>query len=75
MKGLLNTEHYMQIKTSINAISNQKIDRKEFIKHIALGVVILRGAGRALLPLSGSQKNPRSAGYGGSAYGGSEGHR
>lgn len=62
----------MSVKTQINAILNKKMDRQDFIKHLAVAAVALSGAGAALRLLS--QKQPSSAirtdGYGGSAYGG-----
>jgi hypothetical protein len=62
----------MAIKTEINAILNKKMDRQDFIKHVAIGVVALTGAGSALRLLAPQQHGAKSAnsGYGGSAYGG-----
>lgn len=46
------------------------MDRKDFIKHIAVGAVALVGGG-ALLPYITSPPAPSAdIGYGGSAYGG-----
>lgn len=62
----------MAIKTQVNAILNKKMDRQDFLKHVAIGVVALSGAGTALKLLSPRAKQPSasSGGYGGSAYGG-----
>ncbi len=63
----------MAIKTQVNAILNKKMDRQSFIKHVAVGVVAMTGAGAALRFM-----NPKPAatnqtvGYGGSAYGGTK---
>jgi hypothetical protein len=64
----------MQIKTQINTLFNKRMGRKEFIKHILLGVVVLSGVGAALRLLSGHQTSSHDAGNGGgSAYGGGSG--
>ena len=62
----------MAIKTQVSAILNKKMDRQDFIKHVAIGVVALSGAGAALRLLAPSNKQgaPTGSGYGGSAYGG-----
>lgn len=63
----------MAIKTQIDALLNEKMDRQEFLKHVAIGLVALSGLGsilRVATPKAG--KAPVSgAGYGSSAYGGS----
>lgn len=58
------------IKTQLNQLLAKQMDRKDFIKHVAIGVVALTGAGTALKLLSGPQKKSTELGYGGSAYGG-----
>jgi hypothetical protein len=63
----------MAIKTQVNAILNKKMDRQDFIKHVAVGVVALTGAGtalRLLAPKSASTTKSVSSGYGNSSYGG-----
>ncbi|MDB5176632.1 MAG: hypothetical protein JWN75_300 [Candidatus Saccharibacteria bacterium] len=60
----------MAIKTEVNAILNKKMDRQDFIKHVAIGIVALTGAGSALRLLAPKQNTSVSSGYGGSAYGG-----
>ncbi len=63
----------MQIKTQINTLLNERMGRKEFIKHILLGVVVLSGAGAALRLLSGHhQPKTNGSGHGDSAYGGGD---
>lgn len=61
----------MAIKAQVNAILNKKMDRQDFLKHLALGVVAISGAGAALRLLAPKQQTKsKSAGYGSSAYGG-----
>ncbi len=61
----------MAIKAQVNAILNKKMDRQDFIKHVAVGVVALTGAGTALRLLNQKPAAGQSSvGYGGSAYGG-----
>ena len=59
----------MAIKTQVNAILNKKMDRQDFLKHVAMGVVAISGASAALRVFSPTQKSA-SSGYGGAAYGG-----
>lgn len=60
----------MTLKTQVGAILDKKMDRQDFLKHVAIGVVALSGAGTALKLLSPRSKAPaKSGGYGGSAYG------
>lgn len=63
----------MAIKSQVSAILDKKMDRQDFIKHVAIGLVALSGASAALKLLGTSQTKQASAknsGYGGSAYGG-----
>lgn len=61
----------MAIKTQVNAILNKKMDRQDFIKHVAVGVVAISGAGTALRLLTPKQSAPAVGNsYGSSAYGG-----
>lgn len=63
----------MTVKSQVNAILNTKMDRQNFIKNVAIGVVAISGAGTALRLLAPKQQSkPASVGYGGSAYGGSK---
>jgi len=68
----------MAIKTQINALLQEKMDRKDFLKYagtIALGVVGFTGLFRMLLGSRGlsvpsdSTLRPRGNGYGSSSYG------
>lgn len=68
----------MAIKTQIDALLQEKMDRKDFLKYagtIALGVIGLTGLFRMLLgsrglnaPIEGSSR-PSGNGYGSSSYG------
>jgi hypothetical protein len=64
----------MKIKQSVSSILNKQMNRQDFLKHIAIGVVALSGAGAALRLLAPEEKAapPVAKGYGGSAYGGDE---
>ena len=65
----------MEIKTHIDAILKKKMGRKDFIKHVALGLVVLSGAGSALQLMSGKQTKSDSSSYSGSIYGGAKSSR
>lgn len=63
----------MALKTQVSAILDKKMDRQDFIKHVAIGLVALSGASAALKLLGTpqtKQASAKSSGYGGSAYGG-----
>ena len=65
----------MKINRQVTAILNKPMDRQDFLKHIAIGVVALKGAGaalRLLAPENNKQVAAVDNGYGGSAYGGEE---
>lgn len=63
----------MIIKKEVTAILNKQMDRQDFLKHIAIGMVALTGAGAALKLMAPDEKIRTitvEKGYGGSAYGG-----
>lgn len=63
----------MAIKTEIDALLGQKMDRKDFLRNVGIGLVAVTGLTtilRALTPAQHSQQ--ATMGYGGSAYGGSK---
>jgi hypothetical protein len=66
----------MEVRSQLSALLNKKMDRQDFMKHVAIGVVSLMGVGTALRLLA-SPKQERfvgsANGYGGSAYGGDSG--
>jgi hypothetical protein len=68
----------MAIKTQIEALLQEKMDRKDFLKYagtVALGVIGLTGLLRMLLGSrgfdvpTGNSSKPRGSGYGNSSYG------
>ncbi|MCA9327776.1 hypothetical protein KDA14_04580 [Candidatus Saccharibacteria bacterium] len=62
----------MAIKEQVNVLLNKKMDRQEFVKHVAIGLVAMTGASSVLRSLTPKHKSAGSAyGYGASAYGGS----
>lgn len=62
----------MVVKAQVDALLNKKMDRQNFIKHVAVGVVAISGAGAALRLLGAQKPKAQSVGYGGSAYGGTK---
>ncbi len=62
----------MALKAQVSTILNKKMDRQDFLKHVAIGIVALTGAGTALRLLANDKPastSTTSSGYGGSAYG------
>lgn len=59
----------MSFKQDFTAILDKEMDRKDFIKHLGLGLLALTGLSAVLQTLA-PQHQRRSSGYGGSAYGG-----
>lgn len=67
----------MVVKTEINALLNKKMDRKDFLKSIAIGLVAVTGVSAALrsfAPVPAKERQTAAApqSYGGSAYGGTK---
>lgn len=62
----------MSLKTQLNELLNTEMDRKNFIKNVAIGVVALTGFGAALRLISQepSKTNTNNVGYNGATYGG-----
>ena len=61
------------IQSGLNQLMQKDMDRKDFLKHVGMGVVALTGAAAAiktLNQLNTGAKKPVDVGYGGSAYGG-----
>lgn len=68
-------------KNELNTLLAKKMDRKDFLKHVGIGVVaavglssIIKAVSTSGAPaaISSSQSNASSLGYGGSAYGGTK---
>ncbi len=65
----------MALKTDLSSLLGKKMDRKDFLKHVAVGFVAVTGISsviRALAPApsSRSAQQLQAQGYGSSAYGG-----
>ena len=64
----------MGIKTELDALLNQKMDRKDFLRNVCIGLIAITGLTtllRTLAPAQQGQQQP-SSGYGASSYGGSK---
>lgn len=61
------------LKQGIAKLLETEMDRKDFLKNVGIAAVALTGASAVVKALSQQSVKPvaRSAGYGGSAYGGS----
>lgn len=63
----------MDIKKQLASILDKQMDRKDFLRHVAIGTVALVGGG-VLLRLGSTNVrppvSPRPDGYGAAAYGG-----
>ncbi len=70
----------MAIKKELRVLLDKKMDRKDFLKHVGIGVAAITGVSalaKAFIPTSQqtiaqSQTPARSDSYGGSAYGGAK---
>lgn len=66
----------MAIKQELNTLLSKKMDRKDFLRHMVIGVVALTGVGalvKTLAPVPAAtttSKTPSQNGYGTSVYGG-----
>ena len=62
-----------QLNEQFKNILEQKMDRKDFLKHVGVGLVGLTGVGALMRAFGGngsSTTGHRGYGYGGSTYGG-----
>lgn len=63
----------MAIKTEIDALLGQKMDRKDFLRNVGIGLVAVTGLTTILRTLAPAQRSQQATmGYGGSAYGGAK---
>lgn len=63
----------MAIKEQVQVLLDKKMDRQEFLKHVAIALVAMTGIGTLLRSLTQkSNGSTASGGYGSSAYGGSD---
>lgn len=63
----------MAVKQELNTLLNKKMDRKDFLKSVAIGVVAISGVSavlRAVAPAPVKRSVSVSNGYGSSPYGG-----
>lgn len=59
------------MKPDISSLLQKKMDRKDFLKHVGIGVVVLTGATTLIKTLNSlGGPTPQSKGYGSAAYGG-----
>lgn len=67
-------EKNMVIKTQLQTLLNKKMDRQDFLKHAAVGVIAIASAGTVSRLLSVQSQKPASTdfSYGNSAYGGNQ---
>jgi hypothetical protein len=59
----------MAAQTPINELLQKRMDRKDFLKHVALGMAVLTGTA-SVIKLFRPQQTGSGPGYGASAYGG-----
>lgn len=59
------------MKNDLNMLLEKEMDRREFLRHVGVGLVALTGVAGILKALNGASSTPRrTSGYGSSAYGG-----
>ena len=65
----------MKTPESITALLQKPMDRRDFIQHIGVALLLATGGGMIIRSLGGlrgqSESKPSAGGYGSSAYGGS----
>ena len=62
------------MKNELDSLLQKEMDRKSFLKHVAIGFAAMTGVAAAIKTLNGFGSNSRSQslGYGSSTYGGSK---
>lgn len=60
----------MATPTPINDLLQKRMDRKDFLKHVGIGMAVLTGTAGLIKMFRPSQ--PTTMGYGSSAYGGAK---
>lgn len=59
------------MQTQLNSLLTKRMDRKDFLKHVAIGVVAMTGVNTVLKVINPeSTKSVQPSGYGSSSYGG-----
>jgi hypothetical protein len=71
MKNKKVTNMAAQNQNPINELLQKRMDRKDFLKHVALGMAVLTGTA-SVIKLFRPQQNNSNPGYGASAYGGTK---
>ena len=66
----------MALKQELNTLLNKKMDRKDFLKVVGVGVIAATGVGALLRTVNPTQPKKQASvapqGYGSSAYGGTK---
>lgn len=63
----------MSTPTPINELLQKRMDRKDFLKHVGIGLAVLTGtAGVIKMFKPGAQNTHQGQGYGASVYGGTK---
>ena len=66
----------MALKQELNTLLNKKMDRKDFLKVVGVGVIAATGVGTLLRTVNPTQSKKQVSaapqGYGSSAYGGTK---
>lgn len=60
------------MKPDVNSLLQKKMDRKDFLKHVGIGFVVLTGAMTVIKTLNSFGSHPQNQGYGSAAYGGTK---
>lgn len=58
------------MKNDLNVLLEKEMDRREFLKHVGIGLIALTGASALLKALNGASAPRRTSGFGAGAYGG-----
>ena len=61
------------MREEVESLLHKEMDRRDFLRHVGIGLIALTGITALLRSLSGSGSNQQSQprmGYGGSSYGG-----
>lgn len=60
------------MKPDVDSLLQKKMDRKDFLKHVGIGFVVLTGATTLIKTLNSLGSQPQNRGYGSAAYGGTK---
>lgn len=62
----------MATQNPINELLQKRMDRKDFLKHVAMGMAVLTGTAGVIKLFRPGQHSGTSMSYGASAYGGAK---